>query len=191
MTELTHYINGKNVKGTSGRFAEARNPATGEVISNVPILSKEHGKTIPDSKGDIQRGLEVVEVCMGVPAMTKGEYTGDAGAGIDLYSIRQPLGVVAGITPFNFPAMIPLWKMAPAIACGNAIILKPSERTPNTSMRLAELFMATKNVLMRSSTMTQSKLLVLLVQRLSRSISMDVRQPPVSARSASVGRKTT
>lgn len=189
MQELTHLINGEKVAGTSGRFAEARNPATGEVITKVPlatkdeldaavakaaeaqkewakvnpqkrarvfmkfgalineymdelaeILSKEHGKTIPDAKGDIQRGLEVVEVCMGAPAMMKGEFTGDAGPGIDLYSIRQPLGVVAGITPFNFPAMIPLWKMSPAIACGNAIILKPSERTPNTANRLAEIF---------------------------------------------------
>ena len=77
---------------------------------------------------------------MGAPALTKGEYTGDAGPGIDLYSLRQPLGVVAGITPFNFPAMIPLWKMSPAVSCGNAVILKPSERTPNTAMRLVELF---------------------------------------------------
>ena len=189
MSELTHLINGESVAGTSGRFAESRNPATGELLSKVPlataaeldaavekaavaqkawakvnpqrrarvfmklgalinehmdelaeILSKEHGKTLPDANGDIQRGLEVVEVCMGAPAMTKGEYMGDAGPGIDLYSIREPLGVVAGITPFNFPAMIPLWKMSPAIACGNAIILKPSERTPHTAMRLAELF---------------------------------------------------
>ncbi|WP_417267255.1 CoA-acylating methylmalonate-semialdehyde dehydrogenase [Celeribacter baekdonensis] len=103
-------------------------------------LSREHGKTIPDAKGDVQRGLEVVEVCMGAPAMLKGEYTGDAGPGIDLYAMRQPLGVVAGITPFNFPAMIPLWKMAPAISAGNAMILKPSERTPMTSLMLAELF---------------------------------------------------
>ncbi|SLN66030.1 Methylmalonate-semialdehyde dehydrogenase [acylating] [Aquimixticola soesokkakensis] len=104
------------------------------------LISREHGKTIPDAKGDIQRGLEVVEVCMGLPAQLKGEFTDSAGTGIDLYSMRQPLGVVAGITPFNFPAMIPLWKMAPAIACGNAMILKPSERCPSTAMRLAELF---------------------------------------------------
>jgi len=87
----------------------------------------------------VQRGLEVVEVCMGAPAMLKGEYMNDGGPGIDLYSMRQPLGVVAGITPFNFPAMIPLWKMAPALVCGNAMILKPSERCPSTSLALAEL----------------------------------------------------
>ena len=103
------------------------------------LVSREHGKTLPDGRGDVQRGLEVVEVCMGAPAMLKGEYMNDGGPGIDLYSMRQPLGVVAGITPFNFPAMIPLWKMAPALACGNAMILKPSERCPSTSMRLAEL----------------------------------------------------
>ena len=103
------------------------------------LVSREHGKTLPDARGDVQRGLEVVEVCMGAPAMLKGEFMGDGGPGIDLYSVRQPLGVVAGITPFNFPAMIPLWKMAPALASGNAMILKPSERCPSTSMRLAEL----------------------------------------------------
>jgi len=102
-------------------------------------LSREHGKTIPDAKGDIQRGLEVVEVCMGAPSLLKGEYTDSGGPGIDLYSMRQPLGVVAGITPFNFPAMIPLWKLAPAISAGNAMVLKPSERTPSTSVMLAEL----------------------------------------------------
>ena len=103
------------------------------------MLSREHGKTIPDAKGDVQRGLEVVEVCMGAPSMLKGEFTDDGGPGIDLYSMRQPLGVVAGITPFNFPAMIPMWKMAPALASGNAMILKPSERVPSTALRLAEL----------------------------------------------------
>jgi malonate-semialdehyde dehydrogenase (acetylating)/methylmalonate-semialdehyde dehydrogenase len=102
-------------------------------------VSREHGKTLPDARGDVQRGLEVVEVCMGAPALLKGEYTDSAGPGIDLYSMRQPLGVVAGITPFNFPAMIPLWKMAPALAAGNAMILKPSERCPSTSLLLAEL----------------------------------------------------
>ncbi|SFG22813.1 methylmalonate-semialdehyde dehydrogenase [acylating] [Palleronia marisminoris] len=102
-------------------------------------ISREHGKTLPDARGDVQRGLEVVEVCMGGPHMLKGEFTDDGGSGIDLYSMRQPLGVVAGITPFNFPAMIPLWKLAPALTCGNAMILKPSERTPSCSMMLAEL----------------------------------------------------
>ncbi|AQS47830.1 MULTISPECIES: CoA-acylating methylmalonate-semialdehyde dehydrogenase [Thioclava] len=188
MEEIGHWINGKRVAGTSGRFGEVFNPATGEQIAKVALatpaeldaaiadaakaqlewqkvnpqrrarvmmkfgqlierdmdklaeaLSKEHGKTIPDAKGDVQRGLEVIEVCMGAPAMLKGEYTGDAGPGIDLYSMRQPLGVVAGITPFNFPAMIPLWKMGPALSAGNAMILKPSERVPTTAIMLAEL----------------------------------------------------
>ena len=103
------------------------------------VLAREHGKTIPDARGDIQRGLEVVEVSIGAPHMTKGEYTEGAGPGIDVYSMRQPLGVVAGITPFNFPAMIPLWKMGPALASGNAMVLKPSERCPSTALRLAEL----------------------------------------------------
>ncbi|RBI85133.1 methylmalonate-semialdehyde dehydrogenase (CoA acylating) [Rhodosalinus halophilus] len=102
-------------------------------------LSREHGKTIPDAKGDIQRGLEVVEFCIGAPHLLKGEFTDSAGPGIDMYSMRQPLGVVAGITPFNFPAMIPMWKFAPAIACGNAFILKPSERDPSVPLMLAEL----------------------------------------------------
>ncbi|RVT83913.1 CoA-acylating methylmalonate-semialdehyde dehydrogenase [Rhodobacteraceae bacterium CCMM004] len=103
-------------------------------------LSREHGKTVPDAKGDVQRGLEVVEFCIGAPHLLKGEYTDSAGPGIDMYSMRQPLGVAAGITPFNFPAMIPMWKMAPAIACGNAFILKPSERDPSVPLMLAELF---------------------------------------------------
>src|SRR6201996_7957860 len=103
------------------------------------LLAREHGKTVPDAKGDIQRGLEVVEFAVGIPHLMKGEYTEGAGPGIDIYSLRQPLGVVAGITPFNFPAMIPMWKFAPAIACGNAFILKPSERDPGVPMRLAQL----------------------------------------------------
>ncbi|NIZ13536.1 CoA-acylating methylmalonate-semialdehyde dehydrogenase [Phaeobacter sp. HF9A] len=188
MQELTHYVNGEKVAGTSGRFADVLNPATGEQIAKVPLATKaemdaiiakaaeaqvgwaatnpqkrarvmmkfaelinenmdklaelvsmEHGKTLPDARGDVQRGLEVVEVCMGAPHMLKGEFTNSGGPGIDLYSMRQPLGVVAGITPFNFPAMIPLWKMAPALSCGNAMILKPSERVPSTSLMLAEL----------------------------------------------------
>ncbi len=105
------------------------------------LLAREHGKTLPDAKGDIQRGVEVVEFALGIPHLMKGEYTEGAGPGIDLYSVRQPLGIVAGITPFNFPAMIPMWKFAPAIACGNAFILKPSERDPGVPMRLAELMM--------------------------------------------------
>ncbi|TDR95897.1 CoA-acylating methylmalonate-semialdehyde dehydrogenase [Enterovirga rhinocerotis] len=105
------------------------------------LLAREHGKTVPDAKGDIQRGLEVAEFACGIPHLMKGEYTEGAGPGIDIYSMRQPLGVVAGITPFNFPAMIPMWKFAPAIACGNAFVLKPSERDPGVPMRLAELMM--------------------------------------------------
>jgi len=104
------------------------------------ILAREHGKTVSDAKGDIQRGIEVLEFSFGVPHLMKGEYSDGVGPGIDTYSMRQPLGVVAGITPFNFPAMIPLWKLAPAIACGNAFILKPSERDPGVPMRLGELF---------------------------------------------------
>jgi len=105
------------------------------------MLSAEHGKVIADSKGDIMRGLEVIEFACGIPHLLKGEYTTGAGPGIDVYSMRQPLGVVAGITPFNFPAMIPMWMMGPAIACGNAFILKPSERDPSVPVRLAELMM--------------------------------------------------
>ena len=110
-----------------------------EFDSLARLLSSEHGKTFADAKGDVQRGLEVVEFACGIPHLLKGEYTEGAGPGIDLYSMRQPLGVVAGITPFNFPAMIPMWKFAPALACGNAFILKPSERDPSVPMRLAEL----------------------------------------------------
>src|SRR5215467_10427867 len=188
MREIGHFIGGKEVKGTSGRFGDVFNPNTGEVQAKVAfasqaevgaaianaeaaqrgwaatnpqrrarvmfkflellqrdfdslakLLSSEHGKTLPDSKGDIQRGLEVVEFACGIPHLLKGEFTEGAGPAIDLYSVRQPLGVVAGITPFNFPAMIPMWKFAPAIACGNAFILKPSERDPSVPMRLAEL----------------------------------------------------
>jgi malonate-semialdehyde dehydrogenase (acetylating)/methylmalonate-semialdehyde dehydrogenase len=103
------------------------------------LLSSEHGKVIADSKGDIQRGLEVIEFACGIPHLLKGEYTQGAGPGIDVYSARQALGVVAGVTPFNFPAMIPMWMFGPAIACGNAFILKPSERDPSVPVRLAEL----------------------------------------------------
>ncbi len=102
-------------------------------------LAREHGKTIPDAKGDIQRGVEVCEFAIGIPHLLKGEFTEGAGPGIDIFSMRQPLGVVAGITPFNFPAMIPMWKFAPAIACGNAFVLKPSERDPSVPLMLAEL----------------------------------------------------
>jgi malonate-semialdehyde dehydrogenase (acetylating)/methylmalonate-semialdehyde dehydrogenase len=105
------------------------------------LLSSEHGKVIADSKGDIQRGLEVIEFCCGIPHALKGEYTQGAGPGIDVYSMRQPLGIGAGITPFNFPAMIPLWMSGVALAVGNAFIIKPSERDPSVPVRLAELFL--------------------------------------------------
>jgi malonate-semialdehyde dehydrogenase (acetylating)/methylmalonate-semialdehyde dehydrogenase len=188
MQELTHYIGGEHVKGTTGRFADVFNPATGEVQARVPLaskeemakavaiaaaaqpawaatnpqrrarvmmkyvdllnrdmdklaeaLSREHGKTLPDAAGDVQRGLEVIEYCIGAPQLLKGEYTDGAGPGIDMYSMRQALGVTAGITPFNFPAMIPMWMFGPALACGNAFILKPSERDPSVPLMLAEL----------------------------------------------------
>ena len=105
------------------------------------MLSAEHGKVIADSKGDIQRGLEVIEFCCGIPHVLKGEYTQGAGPGIDVYSMRQPIGIGAGITPFNFPAMIPLWMGGVATAVGNAFILKPSERDPSVPVRLSELFL--------------------------------------------------
>ena len=119
------------------KFVELVNENVDELAE---LLSIEHGKTVADSRGDIQRGVEVIEFAIGIPHLLKGEYTEGAGGGIDVYSLRQPLGVVAGITPFNFPAMIPLWKAGPALACGNAFILKPSERDPSVPVRLAELF---------------------------------------------------
>src|ERR1700726_1305579 len=188
MRTIGHFIGGREVKGTSGRFADVFEPMTGDVQAQVALasraelraavenakaaqvewgatnpqrrarvmmkfvelvhrdydklaelLAREHGKVVADAKGDIQRGLEVVEFACGIPHLMKGEFTDAAGPGIDLYSMRQPLGVVAGITPFNFPAMIPMWKFAPALACGNAFILKPSERDPSVPMRLAQL----------------------------------------------------
>ena len=117
------------------RLVEARMDELAE------LLSSEHGKVIADSKGDVQRGLEVIEFACGIPHAVKGEYTWGAGPGIDVYSMRQPLGVVAGITPFNFPAMIPMWMFGVAIAVGNTFILKPSERDPSVPVRLAELMM--------------------------------------------------
>ena len=109
--------------------------------SLAELLASEHGKVIDDAKGDIQRGLEVIEFACGIPHVQKGEYTIGAGTGIDVYSMRQPLGIGAGITPFNFPAMIPMWMFGMAIAAGNAFILKPSERDPSVPVRLAELFL--------------------------------------------------
>ena len=188
MRDIHHYVNGKAVAGTSGRFSDVYDPNTGQVQARVALataaevdaaiqaaakaqigwaqmnpqrrarvmfawkalieahmdelaalLSSEHGKVIADARGDIQRGLEVVEFACGIPHLLKGEYTDGAGPGIDVYSMRQPLGVCAGITPFNFPAMIPLWMSAVSLACGNAFILKPSEKDPSVPVRLAEL----------------------------------------------------
>ncbi|WP_125079768.1 CoA-acylating methylmalonate-semialdehyde dehydrogenase [Mycobacterium sp. P7213] len=119
------------------RFIDLVNTHADELAE---LLSREHGKTLEDARGDIQRGIEVIEFCVGIPHLLKGEHTEGAGPGIDVFSLRQPLGVVAGITPFNFPAMIPLWQAGPALACGNAFILKPSERDPSVPVRLAELF---------------------------------------------------
>jgi malonate-semialdehyde dehydrogenase (acetylating) / methylmalonate-semialdehyde dehydrogenase len=185
---LHHYVNGKRVNGTSGRFGDVFNPATGEKASQVPLASKaemgsaiaaaeaaqvawgampplqrarvmfhfkelveknmdelaqmvtsEHGKTLADAKGSVIRGLEVVEFACGIPHLLKGDFTETVGRGIDSWSMRQPLGVCAGITPFNFPAMVPMWMFPMALACGNTFILKPSEKDPSCPLRLAEL----------------------------------------------------
>ena len=190
MREITHFIDGVSVAGTSGRHGEVFDPNTGEVQARVAmataaeldaavqaavraqgpwsavnpqrrarvmfefkrlvearmqelaeLLSSEHGKVVADSRGDIQRGLEVIEFACGIPHALKGEYTEGAGPGIDVYSMRQPLGVAAGITPFNFPGMIPMWMFGVAIAVGNTFVLKPSEKDPTLPVRLAELFM--------------------------------------------------
>jgi malonate-semialdehyde dehydrogenase (acetylating) / methylmalonate-semialdehyde dehydrogenase len=103
------------------------------------ILTNEHGKVLSDARGEVQRGLEVIEYACGIPTLLKGDFSEQASTGIDVYSIRQPLGVVAGITPFNFPAMVPMWMWAPALACGNTFLLKPSEKDPSASMYVAEL----------------------------------------------------
>ncbi len=188
MRNLTHYIGGQHVQGTSGRYGAVYDPMTGETQAQAPLasraevtraidiaakafpgwaaenpqkrarvmfrfkqlvednmdalaemLSREHGKVIADSRGDIQRGLEVIEFACGIPHLSKGEFTEGAGPGIDMYSMRQPLGVCAGITPFNFPAMIPMWMFGVAIACGNTFVCKPSEKDPSVPLRLAEL----------------------------------------------------
>jgi len=103
------------------------------------ILTAEHGKVLSDAKGEVARGLEVIEFCCGIPELLKGGFTEQASTGIDVYSIRQPVGVCAGITPFNFPAMVPMWMWAPALACGNTFVLKPSEKDPSASIYTAEL----------------------------------------------------
>ena len=188
MNTIGHFINGKAVKGVSGRTGPVFNPATGEQSAEVALanaaevdaavaaaraalpawsampplrrarimfkfnelilqhadelaamITAEHGKTIEDAHGDITRGREVVEFACGIPHLMRGDFTEDVGTGVDAFSIRQPVGVCAGITPFNFPAMIPLWMAPLAIACGNTFILKPSERDPSCPMRLVEL----------------------------------------------------
>ena len=103
------------------------------------LLSKEHGKVLGDALGEVARGLENIEFACGVPNLLKGGYSEQASTGVDVYSIKQPLGVVAGITPFNFPAMVPMWMFANALACGNTFVLKPSEKDPSASMLIAEL----------------------------------------------------
>jgi malonate-semialdehyde dehydrogenase (acetylating)/methylmalonate-semialdehyde dehydrogenase len=188
MEKLTHFIGGKKVEGSSGRFGNVYDPATGQVQKQVPLataeelnfavkvaaaafpawaampalrrarcmfrlknlideykgelaglLTSEHGKVRDDALGEVTRGLEVVEFACGAPQLLKGEFSDSIGAGVDAYSFRQPLGVVAGITPFNFPAMVPLWMIPMALVCGNTFVLKPSERDPGASMLLAEL----------------------------------------------------
>ncbi|MBE7638553.1 CoA-acylating methylmalonate-semialdehyde dehydrogenase [Sneathiella sp. P13V-1] len=189
-TQINHFIGGKYVEGTSGRFGPVYNPSTGEQTGNVclategevgdaianaqeafpgwaatspitrarvmfkfkelvesnidelaALLSSEHGKVHSDAKGSIIRGLEVVEFACGIPHLLKGEFSDNVSSGIDMYSMRKPLGVVAGITPFNFPAMVPMWMFAVAIACGNTFILKPSEKDPSLPMKLGELML--------------------------------------------------
>jgi malonate-semialdehyde dehydrogenase (acetylating)/methylmalonate-semialdehyde dehydrogenase len=103
------------------------------------LLTQEHGKVLSDAIGEVTRGLEVIEFCCGLPTLLKSEYSEQASTGVDVYSIRQPLGVVAGITPFNFPAMVPMWMWAPALATGNTFVLKPSEKDPSASLWTAEL----------------------------------------------------
>ena len=118
------------------RFRELLESNASELAT---IIASEHGKVLNDARGELQRGIEVVEFACGIPHLVKGEFSSGVSTGVDMYSLRQPLGVVAGITPFNFPAMVPLWMLAPAIACGNAFILKPSEKDPSCAVRMAEL----------------------------------------------------
>jgi malonate-semialdehyde dehydrogenase (acetylating)/methylmalonate-semialdehyde dehydrogenase len=188
MNRISHYIDGKQLSGRSGRSGDVFNPALGVKTHEVDLASNEevdeavaaaaaaapawrgtslskrsdilfriretldahradiarsiteqHGKVLSDAMGEVARGLENVDFACGIPSLVAGRYSEQASTGIDVYSIRQPLGVVAGITPFNFPAMVPLWMFASAIACGNTFVLKPSERDPGASLVIAEL----------------------------------------------------
>ena len=188
LREVHHWVNGRLLTGSSGRYGDVYNPASGEVQARVDLatpaevdtavaaaaaafpawsaqpplrrarvlfrfreifeqhldevaalLTSEHGKVFSDAKGEATRGLEVVEFATGIPQLLKGEFTEQVGPGIDSWSVRQPLGVVAGITPFNFPAMVPMWMFPIALACGNTFVLKPSERDPSASLLLAEM----------------------------------------------------
>ena len=186
---LHHYVNGARVAGTSERFGDVFDPATGEVAARVPLASAsetarvidaaaaafpawrdtpplrraailfrfkelldphtdeiaqliaaEHGKVLNDARGSLTRGIELVEFACGAPHLLKGTFSENVGTDVDSHSVRQPVGVCAGITPFNFPAMVPMWMFPMAIACGNTFVLKTSERVPSTALRLAELF---------------------------------------------------
>jgi malonate-semialdehyde dehydrogenase (acetylating)/methylmalonate-semialdehyde dehydrogenase len=188
LREVHHWVNGQTLTGTSGRFGDVYNPASGELQARVALanpdevdiavaaaaaafpdwssqpplrrarvlfrfreiferrldevaalLTSEHGKVFSDARGEATRGLEIVEFATGIPQLLKGEFTEQVGSGIDSWSVRQPLGVVAGITPFNFPAMVPMWMFPIALACGNTFVLKPSERDPSASLLLAEM----------------------------------------------------
>src|SRR5579885_3193380 len=165
MSDIQHYIDGTGFAGSSARWGDVFNPATGECVRRVRLgsaatppltrarimfrfkelldrehdnlarmISEEHGKVFSDAQGEITRGLEVVEFACGIPHLMKGEFTEQVGRGIDSWSIRQPLGVCAGITPFNFPAMVPMWMFPLALACGNTFVLKPSERDPSAGI---------------------------------------------------------
>src|ERR1700756_266518 len=188
MNDVHHYIEGKRVAETNGRWGDVYNPATGEKSRRVAfatrdevdrgvkaapaafpawaatppltrarilfkfrelldreagslarLITEEHGKVMSDAAGEVTRGTEVVEFACGIPHLLKGEFTEQVGRGIDSWSLRQPLGVCAGITPFNFPAMVPMWMFPVALACGNTFVLKPSERDPSPGFRIAEL----------------------------------------------------
>jgi len=188
LREVHHWVNGQTLTGSSGRFGDVFNPASGMLQAKVALatpaevdtavaaaaaafptwsaqpplrrarvlfrfreifeqrldevaalLTSEHGKVFSDARGEATRGLEVVEFATGIPQLLKGEFTEQVGPGIDSWSVRQPLGVVAGITPFNFPAMVPMWMFPIALACGNTFVLKPSERDPSASLLLADM----------------------------------------------------